>query len=225
MATAGADFGNHGQNDVLGRDARAKFALDRDRHGLKGRQGQRLRGQDVLDFAGADTKRHCTKSTMGRRVGVSTHDSDSRHRQSKLWPYHVHNALFDIAQRMQTNTKFFRVGPQSFNLYPTSRLSDGLIDVDRGCVVILGGDCQIRPTDAATSDAEPIKRLGAGHFVHQVKIDINQIGFTILTLRDKVICPDFFRQSTRRGCAHLGLLHDYFIHARLRVYLRLKPMS
>ncbi len=52
----GADLADDGENDVLGRHAARQFALDRDAEGFGLGLRQRLRGQHVLDFAGADAE-------------------------------------------------------------------------------------------------------------------------------------------------------------------------
>jgi len=55
-AAAGAEGPDDGERDVLGRDARTHVALECDGHGLSFLLGECLRGEHVLDLAGADAE-------------------------------------------------------------------------------------------------------------------------------------------------------------------------
>ena len=68
-AAVGADLADQIQNHVLGRDAAAELAIDAqlERFGL--RLQQRLRGQHVLDFAGADAERQRAEARRAWRCG------------------------------------------------------------------------------------------------------------------------------------------------------------
>ena len=52
----GADVADDGEDDVFGGDAGGEFAFDGDAEGFWLRLRQGLRGEDVLDFAGADAE-------------------------------------------------------------------------------------------------------------------------------------------------------------------------
>ena len=97
--------------------------------------------------------------------------ADDRHaglRETELWPDDVHDALFDVAHRIQPDAELFAVAPQRFDLSARHGIGDRLVDVDRRDVVILGGDRQIRSPNAAAGKPEPIERLRACHLVNEV---------------------------------------------------------
>ncbi len=55
-AATGADLGDHGQDDVLGRDQRRERAFDAHFHGLRLGLQQALRSEHVLHFTRADAE-------------------------------------------------------------------------------------------------------------------------------------------------------------------------
>ena len=65
LAAAGADLGNNGKNQVLGRYSFSQLTADLNGHGLKRFQGQRLGSHDVLDFGGANSHRDGSERTVG----------------------------------------------------------------------------------------------------------------------------------------------------------------
>ena len=85
--------------DVLRRDAGGQVALDRDRHRLRARLRERLRGEHVLDLAGADAERERPERAVRRRVAVAAHDRHAGLREALLGPDHVDDALVGIAHR------------------------------------------------------------------------------------------------------------------------------
>ena len=83
--------------EVLGGDARRQRALDRDGHRLGPGQRQGLRGQDVLDLAGADAERQRAEGAMRRGVRVAADDRHARLGQAELRADDVDDAL--VARR------------------------------------------------------------------------------------------------------------------------------
>jgi hypothetical protein len=59
-----------------------------------------------------------------------------------------------------------------------------------------------RPPNLASCQPQPVKCLRAGHFVHQVAIDVEQAG-TIRQFTHHVGCPDFFEQCFSHGLIFL----------------------
>src|SRR5690606_20748889 len=56
---------------------------------------------------------------------------------------------------------------------------------------VLGGDGEVRAAQRPVGQAESLERLGAGHLVHQVQVDVEQVGLT-LGAPDDVLLPDLF---------------------------------
>ena len=101
LAAVGADLGDHSQDDVFGANAGAQRALHVHGHCLERLKRQGLRGQHVLNLAGADADCHGAKSAVRGGVRVAADDGDAGHGESQLRAHHVHDALLDVAQRVQ----------------------------------------------------------------------------------------------------------------------------
>ena len=90
---------------------------------------------------------------------------------------------------MDANAELFTVGAKRVDLKLGDRVSDGLINVQGGDVVVLGGDGQVRAAYLATSKTKTVKGLWASHFVNEMQIDVQQIWFAF-GAANYVICPD-----------------------------------
>ena len=176
LAAAGADLRDHRQDDVLGADAGRQYAVDVDRHGLERPQRQRLGGEHVLDLRGADAHRERTEGAVGGGVTVAAHHRHARLGQAQLRADDVHDALLDIAHRVQPDAEFLAVAPQRLDLGARDGIGDRLVDVDRRHVVVLGGDREIRSAHRASGQPQPVEGLRAGDLVDEVQIDVDQVG-------------------------------------------------
>ena len=160
----------------LARDTGRQFAVDVDRHRLERAQRQRLRGEHVLDLRCADAHRERAERAVRGRVAVAAHDRHAGLRQAQLRPDDVHDALLDVAHRVQPDAELLAVAPQRLDLGARDGVGDRLVDVDRRHVVVLGGDGQIGPAHRAPGEPQPVERLRAGDLVHEVQIDVDQVG-------------------------------------------------
>ncbi|SIG01198.1 Uncharacterised protein [Mycobacteroides abscessus subsp. abscessus] len=136
----------------------------------------------MLHFGRPNT--HCQRPERAMRggVAVATHHRGARLRQSQLRTDHVHDALLGIPHGMQADAEFFAVLPKGLNLGAGHRIGDRLVDVDRRHIVVFGRDRQVRPAHLAPSEPKTIECLRTGHLVHQVQVDIDEIGLARLTL-------------------------------------------
>ena len=75
----------------------------RDRHRLRPHLRQRLRGEHMLDFAGADPERQRAERAVGRGVASRRRRSSCRAASALLGTDHVDDALPRIAHRMQAD--------------------------------------------------------------------------------------------------------------------------
>ena len=80
---------------------------------------------------------------------------------------------------MEPDAEVLCVAPQRLNLGAARRIRDGFEDVHRGCVVVFGGEREIRTSHLAPRKPKPLERLWAGHLVHQVEVDVEQVGLVI----------------------------------------------
>ena len=193
LAAAGADPGDDRQDQVLGGDAVGQFALDRDRHGLGAGQRQRLGGQHVLDLAGADAERQRAEGAVGGGVGVTADDGGAGLGQAQLRAHDVHDALLDVAQRVQPYAELGAVLAQRLQLGAGDRVRDRLVDVEGRGVVVLGRDGEVEAAHLAAGLPQAVEGLGAGHLVQQVQIDEEEVGLA-LGAPDDVVVPDLLRE-------------------------------
>jgi hypothetical protein len=192
---AGAEPADHGQDHVFGAGPGGQLAVDVDRHRLGPRLGQGLSGQHVFDFAGADTEGQGPEGAMGGGVGVAADHGHPRLGQTLLGTDHVHDALARLAHLVEGDTELGGVGPHDLDLTGADGIGDRLVDVLGGDVVILGGHCQLGPSNLTARQSEPVEGLGRGDLVDQVEVDIEQVGFTTLALMDEVALPDVVCQG------------------------------
>ena len=153
LAAAGADLRNHRKNNVFGSNAFAQLALDGDRHRLERLQWKRLRGEHVLNLARTDAERHRPERTVGARVAVAADHGDSWLGQPELWTDDVHDALLNIAERVQAHAELFRVATKRLDLSAASEVGNGLVDVERRGVVIFRRDRQVGAAHGAAGHA------------------------------------------------------------------------
>ncbi len=129
-------------------------------------------------------------------MAVTAHHRHAGLGQPQLRADDVHDALFDVAHPMQPDAELFAVAAERFHLRARNGVGDRLVDVDRWHVVVLGGDGQIWPVHRAPGQPQPVERLRTGHLVHEVQIDIDQVGLTCRAFTraegDDVVVPDFF---------------------------------
>jgi hypothetical protein len=85
--------GAAGEHDVLRRRTGRELAPDPDAHVLGLLLDQRLRGEHVLDFRGADAVRQRAERAVGRGVAVAAHDGGAGQREALLGADDVNDAL------------------------------------------------------------------------------------------------------------------------------------
>ncbi|GAA3295692.1 hypothetical protein GCM10020295_23480 [Streptomyces cinereospinus] len=113
--------------------------------------------------------------------------------QAQLRADDVHDALLDVAQRVQAHAELRAVLAQRLQLGAGHRVGDRLVDVEGGGVVVLGRDGQVETAHPAAALAEAVEGLRAGHLVQQVQIDVEEVGLA-LGAPDDVVVPDLLRE-------------------------------
>ncbi len=64
--------------------------------------------------------------------------------------------------------------------------------------MVLGRESQLRPADAPAGEPERLEGLRAGHLVHEVQVDVEQVGLVVGT-PDDVGVPDLLRECAPHG--------------------------
>ena len=88
-----AVLSNQSQNHVFGIDSRLQMPVNFDAHAFGLFLPNRLSGEDVLHFTGANPESQRPKRSMGRRVGIPTDDGFPGLGQAHFRSHHVDDAL------------------------------------------------------------------------------------------------------------------------------------
>ncbi len=83
-----------------------------------------------------------------------------------------------IAERCSRTPNSAQLLAQRVDLGPRHRVGDGLVDVERGHVVVLDRQRQVGPAHRAAGLAQPVERLRARHLVDEVEVDVQQVRLT-----------------------------------------------
>ena len=175
-----------------------ELAVDRDRHLLRGVLGQRLGGQHVLHLARPDAEGQRTERPVRGGVAVAADDRHAGLGQAELRADDVHDALVAVAHGCQPDAELGGVAAQRLHLGPADRVGDRGEDVQRRDVVVLGGHREVGTADRAPGGAEPVEGLRAGHLVHEVQVDVEQIGLPRGAAHHMGLV-DLLRQRLRHG--------------------------
>ena len=105
---------------------------------------------------------------------------------------------------MQAHAELLGVLTQGVDLGAAGDVRDRLVDVDRRRVVVLGRDRQVGATHLASGEAQALECLGARHLVHQVEVNEQKVGGTVLPLGHDVVAPHLFCHRSGH-CSSSGL--------------------
>ena len=175
-AAAGADAPDDGEDHVLGGGAVGQLAGDRDGHRAGAHLGERLRGEHVLDLAGADAEGQRPEGAVGGGVAVAADDRHAGQRAALLRADHVDDALVRVAHAVVGDAELGGVGGEDLELLGRDRVLHRLVDVGGGHVVVGGGDGEVGAAHPAPRQPDAVEGLGAGDLVDEVEIDVEQVG-------------------------------------------------
>src|SRR5262249_52671608 len=111
-AAADADLRDQREDDVLGSDAWLQRAVHLHPEGLRLTLQQTLRGEHVLDFAGADAERQRAERAVCRGVAIATDHRHAGLRESEFGADHVHDALAIAMHAEAADAEVLAVGLQ-----------------------------------------------------------------------------------------------------------------
>ena len=115
----------------------------------------------------------------------------------------MHDALAGRAPGVQRDAELLGVGLQRLHLAGADLV--GHRTVGRRHVVVHRGDGEIGAAHGAPVQAEALERLRARHLVHEVEIDVEQVGLAVGSMHD-VALPHLLGQRLGHRCASSGRL-------------------
>src|SRR5690554_2172205 len=166
-AASGADLTNDSQNHILAGHTRAKFAVHLHQHVLHLLLNQALGSQNVLNFRGTDTMGQTAKGTVGRSMGITTHNAHTRQGRALLRPNHVYDALALVLDLEFQNPELIAVFVQRLHLCAGNRIHDALdapITISGRYVMVRCRDVGIDPPRLPPRQPKAFKGLRWGHF-------------------------------------------------------------
>ena len=190
-----ANLANDRQDQILCRNTSGQCAIDCDTHILCRVLLQRLGRQNMLNFRRSNTKRQRAKRAMGRGVTVAANNRHARQGEALFRSDDMNDALANIAHFKNRHAEFFRIGRQGFDLDAAFLILDPAGAVCGRHIVIRHSQGKLWTPHFATGNTQTFKSLRAGHFMHQMAVDINQAGTIILSI-DNVAIPDFIKQRS-----------------------------
>ena len=104
-AAVGRDLADQVQDQILGRHARGQPAVDAQLHSLGLGLQQRLRGQHVFDFAGADAKRQGPERAVRGGVAVAANDRHAGLGAAQLRSDDVYDAWLRVVEIVQADAE------------------------------------------------------------------------------------------------------------------------
>src|ERR1019366_8258279 len=190
-AAADADGGNQREDDVLGGNARAEAAFHPPLEGLRLALQHALRGQHLLDFAGADAESQHAERAVGGGVAVAADHGHAGLGESQFGADHVDDALLAAVHAEAAYAELGAVGFELIELFQRDLIEDGQRAVRRRNAVVGGGDGEIGTPHLEAALAQALEGLGRRHLVDQVQVDEQQ-GGSAGALVDYVGVPEFF---------------------------------
>src|SRR5262249_6002724 len=107
-----ADMPDQRQDEVFGGNTKWKPSFELHAHGFWPTLNQRLRSQNVSEFAGADPECQSTKPAMSAGMAVATDDETAGKTQAKLGADDMNDALSRLVHIEQFNAAGFCLDPK-----------------------------------------------------------------------------------------------------------------
>ncbi len=141
-----------------------------------------LRREHVLDLARADAERERAEGAVGRRVRVAADDRHAGLRVAHLGTDHVHDALAGGAPGIERDAELVGVGLQRLHLLRADLV--GHRAVGRRHVVVHRRDREVGAANGAIVHAQALERLRARHLVHEMQVDVEEVGLAVGAMHD-----------------------------------------
>ena len=124
----------------------------------------------------------------------------------------MHDALAGVAHREVDDAELGGVLAQHLDLAGRDGVGNRLVDVGRGHVVVFRGDGEVGAAHTAARKTQAVERLRAGDLVHEVQVDVEQVGFAGRAV-DEVALPHLLRQGhrVRHGFSNRALALSHMV--------------
>ncbi len=158
-----------------------------------------LRGQHVLDFAGADAERERAERAVRGSVAIAADDSLPGLRDAQLRSDYVHDALLLAVHVKETHAGFAAIFLERLKLQACVGVDDGQRAVGGGDGVVHHREGEIGAADFASFGTQAGEGLRGSAFVDEVAVDIDERGVAGLFV-DNMGVPNFLVE--RFGDSH-----------------------
>src|SRR5262249_42475776 len=149
---------------------------------------QALRGEHVLDFRSADAEGEASECAVRAGMGVAANDSHSRQGRAVLRADDVNDPLAQVTKwEVSLGAELADVAIERVDLDAGSRIGNALLPVLGRRIMVGRCDDRAAAPWLAAGELESFERLGAGDFVHQMAIDVEQRGAVALRANDVVV--------------------------------------
>ena len=148
-------------------------------------------------------------------MGVAAHDRHAGLGEAQLGADDVNDALIGVAQGVQAHAELLGILTQRVDLRAARDVRNGLVNVDGRRIVILRRNRQVGATNLASGQAQALEGLGARDLMHEVEVDVQQVGRAVLTLGDDVVAPHLFGHRSTH-CSSSGLPFGDTVSVMLR---------
>ncbi len=163
--------------------------------------GERLGREHVLDLARADAERERTERAVRRRVAVAADDGHAGLGQPLLRADDVHDPLQGVAHAVEADPELLAVRRKRLDLLAGDRVGDAELEADGRDVVVHRRDRELGAADGATVHSQPVERLGGGDLVHEVQVDVEEVGLTVGAVRRRAAPTPSRSGSVATGCS------------------------
>ena len=134
------------------------------------------------------------KRAVGGGMGVAADHGHAGQGGAVFRPHDVHDALaLGQEGEISGRAELLDVAVQSGDLFFAGRVGNAVVaQLPAGGwrIVVGSGDDGADAPDLATGFTQPFKRLGAGHFVDQMAVDVEDGGAIVFGM-DDVVVPEF----------------------------------
>jgi hypothetical protein len=220
-AATDSDFSDDGENNVFCSDTVRTLAVHHDVHGFGFRLDESLGGENVFDFAGADTESESAERAVRGGVTVAADDGLPGLSDAELRADYVDDALVFAVHVKQTDAEFFAILFESFKLQLGVLVEDGQGAIGGGDGMVHHGEGEIGATNFTAFGTEPSKGLRGSAFVDQVAVNVDD-GRLAGLFADDVVIPDFLIEGF--GCVG-HFVSRFLIVQRSRGILALRSAS
>ena len=130
----------------------------------------------MLHLGSADAERQRAEGAVSGGVGVAADDGGAGQGDAELGAHHMDDPLIFVVEIVEANPERLAVIGERLHLDAGHLAGGGDVLGGGGDVVIHGGPGQVRAAQLAVHGAQAVKCLRAGHFMHQMAVDVDEGG-------------------------------------------------